>query len=203
MDSASVFLFHLFANNQIWSRSHSEKIRKTLGPFPASAASNACDIVKQILSFLPEDWKCKTRRDSTEQYKPMKEFGHNIVFKYPESKKNMSPRNSSGYDSLSDDETVPNGAQKSELISGLFQSTEANPTVHVSSDQAVVKKVTDSPTTGGKYTGEWLKKECQSCSRDMVNGGLEWQDLYSALFELLSSSEDNSAIENNVSMIAP
>lgn len=187
VDSASVFLFNLFIKDQTWSRRHSEEIKRTLGPFPASAASNACKIVKRIILLLPEDWISKS--DETElSNKLVMEFGHNIVFKHVESQKPSATNhgNSSGYDSLSDDEQASSD-QKSELISGLF---------YENSSSEVVSEVKESVPTD--YSGEWLKQQCQSCS----SGGFDWQDLYKAVFELLSSPSDNSGIENDVSIIS-
>lgn len=200
VDSAAVFLFNLFLKDQTWSRSHSEEIKRELGPFPASAASNACAIVKRIVALLPEGWRSKAEQEDDKFSKPVNEFGHNIVFNYTEFKKpvrdlgSVSQRNSSGYDSLSDDEAE---SQKSELISGLFLDTNSTSGPPPISKQA-------APAVGepeAKYTRGWLKSQCQSCSKDNSNGGLQWQELYSAVFDLLSSSEDNSGIENNVSVV--
>lgn len=191
VDSAAVFLFNLFLRDQAWSRNHAEEIRRSLGPFPASAATTACDVVKQIVSLLPEDWRYDTGGDSTEQScSTAKEFGHNIAFKYAElppctSRQEAASQHSSGYDSLSDDAQE---SQKSELISGLLHSG-TNLSASETADVAV-------PLCGrSKYTGEWLKEQCRSCSKGNV---VEWRDLYSAVFELLSSCEENYSIENSV-----
>ena len=180
--------------NQTWSRSHSEEIRRELGPFPASAASNACAVVKRIIALLPEGWKSETEDDLSVR-KPVKEFGHNISFNYLEFKKPVcvteSKAERSGYDSLSDDEEMPSVAQKSELISGMF-----NGSVDPVSQPPSRQTVSAASESGGKYSGEWLKSQCQSCCKG--NGGLQWGELYSAVFDLLSSPEENSGIENNV-----
>lgn len=179
--------------DQTWSRSHSEEIRRVFGPFPASAASNACNIVKRIIPLLPENWSPKIEEDDSN---PVKEFGHNIAFKYIEPSHDpnrTSHSSSSGYDSLSDEEFV---SSDSHLISGLLldagtTNPAPGPSTGEGGDQAVV-----SEPSGGKYSGDWLKKQCQSCSE----AGIEWQEMCSAVFDVLSSSEDNSAIENNVRM---
>ena len=78
VDAAAVFLFHLFAKDKAWSSHHAEEIRRSLGPFPTSAASNACNIVHEIMGLASEGWKYSVVQDD----KLSKEFGHNIVFKY-------------------------------------------------------------------------------------------------------------------------
>lgn len=181
--------------DQTWSHSHSEAIRRALGPFPASVASTACNTVKHIVSLLPEGWSCKVEGSSTEQCEPVREFGHNIAFKYAERAPDPE-RTSSGYDSLSDEEEL---ATDSQLLSGLFCDTAALPaTCHVT-DQ--VSAETAPLPEGSEYTGEWLKMQCQSCSKENTSSGLEWNDLYSAVFEHLSSSEENSGIENEVEYV--
>lgn len=205
VDSASVFLFTMFMNDQNWSRSHAERIKKALGPFPASAASNACNIIKRINSLLPEGLTSKTfiKSDSSSgEQKPRKEFGHKIAFKYNTEPQflirklaNESSGCSSGYDSLSDDEQVCSDSLKTELVSGMFEASLPLP----HSNPCVGIEISDSPLPGvGKYTGSWLKKECQMCARENVGEHLEWNDLYSAIFEHLSSTGDNSSIENYV-----
>ena len=185
--------------DQTLTRSHAEEIRKALGPFPASAASSACSIVKRISNFLPEDWSPKINAPSScmEVDAPVKEFGHNIVFKYMELAKNSeaaSPKECSGYDSLSDEEQTSSNSLKFELISGLFHKVENSYQSHTNGEEMVAEALPSS--VGNKYTAEWLKKECQSCSKTV---GLEWQELYSAIFQIMSSTKDNSEIQNDVS----
>jgi hypothetical protein len=201
VDSAAVFLFNVFLRDQTWSRSHAEEIKRALGPFPASAASDACNAVKQIIGLLPEDWECKVGDLTREPCNvAVKEFGHNIVFKHSEPEAVTS----SGYDSLSDDEF---GAHKSELLSGLVHGTGpsmqvSGPSMQVSGPSmqvnGCVREGEAHTTAPAKYTQEWLKEQCQSCSGGSMSGGLEWRDLYSAVFDLLSSCKEDSGIENNV-----
>lgn len=195
VDAASVFLFNVFLRDQAWSRGHAEEIKRTLGPFPASAASDACNAVKQILSLLPDDWEYKADSGFVGQpSSAVKEFGHNIVFKHAEPQTRATQRDvasSSGYDSLSDDEF---GAPKSDLISGLLHGTDPSSSSVSGPTEGGATRVTVPSSGGSKFTGEWLKQQCQSYS----SGGLEWRDVYSAVFDLLSSCKENSGIENNV-----
>ena len=194
VDATAVFLFHLFAKDETWSSHHAEEIRRSLGPFPTSAASNACNIVHEILSLASESWKYSVVEDD----KLLKEFGHNIVFKYntsaapPESTHSHRAK-SSGYDSLSDDEMVAQDSQRSELLD-LLQSSEA-----AKSSQAPLHLPPVVHEEAIQYTAEWLRKQCQVCCRN--SGGLQWKDLYSGVFELLVSDVENSGIENDVSQL--
>ena len=192
MDSASVFLFDVFLSDQAWSRNHAEEIKGTLGPFPASAASDACSAVKQIIGLMPKDWEYKTRGDSTMQLcSTVKEFGHNIAFKHIEPE---AQQGNVGYDSLSDEEYF---VQSTEFLSGVHHNTVSSMVCknHV---LEMNEKMVGPSSRGSKYIGEWLQRQCQSISEEKTTTGLDWKDLYSAAFELLSSYEENSAIENNV-----
>lgn len=194
MDSASIFLFNIFLSDQTWTRSHAEEIKQTLGPFPASAASDACNAVKQLVGLMPKGWESKTESNSMMQLcSTVKEFGHNIAFKHVEVEAQQEEcASSNGYDSLSDEEhCVP----KSELMSGLPCDTEPAET------QLREKKMATPSSIGLKYTGEWLKRQCQSLNEGKIMSGLEWKDLFWAVFELLHSCEENSAIENNVRFV--
>ncbi len=187
VDTASVFLFTLFNIDCTLSRTNSEEIRKVLGPFPASAASSACDTVKRILSMLPEDWKAAPGEDLMEQHL---EFGHNIVFKHAETSQPVQ-FDSSGYDTLSEDEYEQSDCRRSELFSGLFHDVASHSQLPPVSASLPAERV-------HLYSGEWLKKQCQSCCMKKANGGFEWKELYSTVFDVLSSSEDNSGIQNSV-----
>ena len=198
VDSAASFLFTLFSCDPVLSRSSGEKMKDTLGPFPASAANKACDAVSKIIDIVPE---CRSMEFSTpKQGEPVDEFGCNIRFSYSNEKveNRNSPqvnglgRRSGGYDSLSDEEDDSTGTLSGQLLTGIMSKAEAIRREDVPVAAAAVSK----PHPAGKYSGEWLKRACQD---HVSGGGLNWQDLFRAVFELLSAGGDNSSIENDVS----
>ena len=102
---------------------------------------------------------------------------------------------SAGYDSLSDEED----GKPSLVASALLNSMKSGPPsseVPKTKKPNGVKKM--APVVVAPYSGAWLKQQCQECTK---HGLLEitWQDLYSAVFEHLSSTQDNTAIQNDVS----
>jgi hypothetical protein len=127
VDSAAVFLYCVFAADQRWSREHAEKIRKTLGPFPASAANRACESVKKIVQLSPENVNSEKstspKETNARDAELKKEFGHNIVFSAPrnllEEVTNFS-REDVGHDSLSEDESE-NDLFSRTLLEGMAQ----------------------------------------------------------------------------------
>ena len=239
MDSAAVFLFDLFRSDPQWSRSHAQEIRCTLGPYPASVATRACNIVSRILTYLPkqlasqEDGQSADKSLSSHQPSPprlKKEFCLNIVFKFDE--KNSKSKSevthtktrtgdlegrfrskiqansgskeakflfplhkpSSGYDSLSDEEEGPN-IVTSALLNGIKSGP---PPSEVPKEKKITGAKKMSSSAAAPYTGAWLKQQCQECTKHGLLG-ISWQDLYSAVFEHLSSTHDNTAIQNDVS----
>ena len=240
MDSAAVFLFDLFRSDPQWSRSHAQEIRCTLGPYPASVATKACNIVSQILTYLPkqlasqEDGQSAGKSLSPHRPSPpklKKEFGLNIVFKFDE--KNSKSKSevthtetrtggleggfrskiqansgskdakflfplhkpSSGYDSLSDEEEGRPNIVTSALLNGIKSGP---PPSEVPKEKKITGAKKMSSSAAAPYTGAWLKQQCQECTKHGLLG-ISWQDLYSAVFEHLSSTHDNTAIQNDVS----
>lgn len=212
VDSAAVFLFNLFIVEPQLTRAHAEEIRRTLGPFPASAAHKVSNTIKKILTYLPPDSPFayssseQTSLTSSEDSTLMrKEFGHNIHFKFDtesipaiDDDVIVKSKLTTGYDSLSDDETT--GVASSN--GNIFTQTFLNEMQKSLSKPAVKKMVAKShpqlaPPPLSPYSGEWLKIKCKECVRE-GSTQLSWQDLYSAIFEPLSSGQENAAIENDV-----
>lgn len=229
VDSAAVFLFSLFSSDPEWTRSHAEEIRRTLGPYPASAATRACNGVIRVLSYMPENWpglktdlhKTTAKSSTTQSSKPTKEFGHNIKFKHItnspashiSSKSSQdstlppaSPSATSGYDSLSDNESAEESTRRSNVVTSTLLNGMQQTSMAASRTSADVSGVPGGLGEGGRgagasvvslYSASWLKEQCQLCAR---GSSLSWQDIYSAVFEHLSSTGDNTAIQNDVSL---
>ena len=218
VDSAAAFLFNLFIGEPQLTRAHSEEIRRTLGPFPASAANKISSTVKKILTYLPSVSSFvgpsgDSKSSSSKEAKLMKkEFGHNITFKFDiempnggltddgDSVKSKHLALQSGYDSLSDDDSVSNSIKDSNIftqtvLSGIQQSV-TKPVTDKKEQPKPVPQSNSSPAV--PYSGEWLRSKCKECAREgMV--GFPWHDLFSNLFELLCSSEDSEALQSDVS----
>ncbi|XP_033120994.1 activating signal cointegrator 1 complex subunit 3-like isoform X2 [Anneissia japonica] len=79
VDSIAVFLFETLKDSERISQKESLAIKRKLGPFQASVATKACNIVQSIVKHVPEkilqnlfEKKCNN----------LKEFGENIHFSY-------------------------------------------------------------------------------------------------------------------------
>ena len=116
-------------------------------------------------------------------------------FLFPSQSPDFKP--SSGYDSLSDEEEGRPNIVTSALLNGI---KSAPPSSEVPKGKKITgAKRTSSSAAAAPYTGAWLKQQCQECTKHGLLG-ISWQDLYSAVFEHLSSTHDNTAIQNDVSV---
>lgn len=188
VDSTTVFLYNLFINSPDWCKSHGETIRKTFGPYPASVAMKACDLVKRIASILPETSQEITENNSVAENV---EFGSKIVFKYNANFLEKTNAFTSAHDSLSSDEEEVKSKHdiiSKTLLSGLTESHDRQVTSHVTKP----KKSHDS----NKYSYKWLEAQCKKCMSE-----LPWEQLYYQLFDLLVSDVEGPAIESRVSII--
>ncbi len=220
VDSTAAFLFNLFIEEPQLTRANAEEIRRTLGPFPASAATKASTTVKSILTYLPknssftsstQEASLATSDEKIQMNK--KEFGHNISFKFDTETLLVTGDgdlvksklfNQGGYDSLSEDEStvVANGDTNiftQTILSGMQQTIRKPDKKKAATKQQLVTQSHSTPVL--PYSGEWLKAQC----KEVVRGGhmqLSGQELYMAIFEHLSSGQEND-IENDVSCIDP
>ena len=209
VDSAAAFLYTLFATDQRWSREHAEKIRKTLGPFPASAANRACESVKKIVGLSPEkiDEADQTNDKKLQDGELKKEFGHNIVFSSPKNLREeimaFSGDEKGGRDRLQDSLCEEDTAEMDTFSQALLLSMAQKSKTRTSESERVKSKtksgvgrevgmVTGDPAP---YSSEWFARQLRE-----LCGGDAWQELYMAVFDLLSSTVDTSAIQGDVRM---
>lgn len=83
IELAAVFLFGLFKDSTGVTRDEADKLRKTLGPYPASATTKAYSIVKKLTTLSPPINGSPQSSAVEEQSTLKKEFGHNIHFNNP------------------------------------------------------------------------------------------------------------------------
>ena len=82
IELAAVFLFGLFKDSTGVTRDEADKLRKTLGPYPASVTAKAYSIVKKLITLSPPINATPKSSAIEEQSTLKKEFGHNIHFSY-------------------------------------------------------------------------------------------------------------------------
>ena len=227
VDSAAVLLYTLFSPDPHWGRGHANEIRKLLGPFPPSAATRACDSVRRLLALspLPREEEGKEGVGSevgSKSHSPgnvrrgRKEFGHNIPFIHPPCllgttdtslhreervrSENGSRPPETALDSLSEEEEEGMTDIFSRTILNGMASGVKSKAATTEGKQGTGREGARAPSEGytAPYTGSWLAQKLQKCAG---NGGvgIPWHDLYVSVFELLSSSQESAAIQNDVS----
>lgn len=188
-----------------------------------------CESVKKILKFSPEATDCTQntpQKSSTQDVELKKEFGHNIIFNTPKNlaKEKISTipekevRNGDHekaaasceaiHDSLSEEEADGNDAFSKAFIDGMQTSkvkasqekvkskSRASNNISRQGDFSITMATDDHTPT--PYTSEWLARQLQKgCVGESSIG---WDELYKAVFDLLSSAQDNTLIQNDVSV---
>lgn len=213
VNSAAAFLFNLFVEDPRLTRANSEAIRRTLGPFPASAATKVSTTVKNILTYLPSNSSLtrssqEASSSSAGKNEMKKEFGHNISFKFdieslliPSDGDYVKSKQTTGYDSLSEDESNDTTSNSTNIFTQtILDGMQQSISKPVAKKTGTTKKPAPlaNSTPALPYSGEWLKAKCKVVARE-GSSLLSWQELYSAIFEHLSSGQENAAIENDVS----
>lgn len=83
IESSAAFIFDLLKSVTIIGNKETTRLRQIFGPFPASAASNACVLVNKIVSWLPEnklDSLSNQDRQEADGEASVQEFGKNLKF---------------------------------------------------------------------------------------------------------------------------
>lgn len=83
IESSAAFIFDLLKSVSIVGKKETTRLRQVFGPFPASAASNACSLINKIVSWLPEntlDSLGNQDRQEADGEASVTEFGKNIKF---------------------------------------------------------------------------------------------------------------------------
>lgn len=86
IESSAAFIFDLLKSVSIVGKKETTRLRQVFGPFPASAASNACSLINKIVSWLPEntlDSLGNQDRQEADGEASVTEFGKNIKFQGP------------------------------------------------------------------------------------------------------------------------
>ena len=182
MEGGTVFIFATLKHTDLIGNDETKKLKDFFGAFPASAATKACHIVKNLISLISEDsLAIIEKRIEGKQDEQTKEFGSDIKF-MP-----FQPRVFSIDDDLlsdSEDEEVEHKISfvptREELVSGK----ETVQTAAVNGNEDYI-------------SSSWLREQCELYFADS-SSGLSVLDLCSALFDILASDRDNAALQNEL-----
>lgn len=182
VEGAAAFLFSLFkcATMDTVSSKEATKLRNIFGPFPATAASKACSIVRRIVSWMPEDAELlldNQMREEAEGEASVKEFGQGIKFSF------LMPST----ECLSSSESDSEEADHRDLD---LKYSDTRPT-------QTSKKTQQSVSS--KYDAGWLHREV---SKYYPTGdsalGMTTEDISSTIFDVLISSKTDPELQNDL-----
>ncbi|XP_029640230.1 activating signal cointegrator 1 complex subunit 3 isoform X1 [Octopus sinensis] len=184
IESAAFFLFQTFQNVQMVGHSESVKLRSIFGPFPATVASSACKIVSRIISWLPEysaDLFAYSNSCEKNSEKQNEEFGNNVKF-------SVEPLISveMNYSSSESEDEVD-----SSLLSLKYQCNKDQTALRTPDGKADSKQ--DNFNTSALISE--VKKHFNNESYVL---GMTIENLCSNLFDFLSSSKSDDALQNDL-----
>ncbi|OWF45882.1 Activating signal cointegrator 1 complex subunit 3 [Mizuhopecten yessoensis] len=183
VEGAAAFLFGLFktATMDTVSSKEANKLRNIFGPFPASAASKACAIVRKIVSWMPEDAALlmdNQMREEAEGEASVKEFGQNIKFSCLMA--------SAEY--LSSSESDSDEANHRDLD---LKYSDNRP--------AQKLKGNASQTDSSQYDAGWLQREVKKYYPTGDSAlGMTTEDISSTIFDVLISSKTDQELQNDL-----
>ena len=178
IEAGGVLLFEVFKESEKVHSSETTRLRGIFGPFPASAATKACQIVNKIVSWLPEAVVQSVGQTSTSQFQSdtTKEFGDGIKFS---TATETSEDLTDWLDASSDEE-----ASLEEKFDMRYTSEEMN--------RGAGRETIDAA---------WLKHQVDAqFSSDPAALGMSVMDMCTTVFDLLCSSKPDSALQNDVSI---
>ncbi len=188
VEAAVVVLFTTFQDSPIVGHKHTTTLRSKFGPFPATSATKSCQIVNQILEWLPED--------AIESLKPQKpesatgpaskpEFGHNIKFSAAMHDGIMEVDQASWLDSEADTDTSAKD----------FDMKYTQPSAAAEGKASEVKKSTSSDSLRASWLTDKLETALKDREGDM---GMSVTDITNSVFDSLISGRSDEELQNEV-----
>ncbi|EDV24592.1 uncharacterized protein TRIADDRAFT_25989 [Trichoplax adhaerens] len=169
--ATAAFLFETLIDSQQVGRHESETIRRVVGPFPQSSASQACKIVQQLVHLIPDQQMDKFRNLnkplSQNQNNPI-EFGKGIKFTFAD------------LDQV--DYTSNEGNTEND-----FQFDIGYKSPQQESTKIQQKDTTEEPIA--------LQGLCNQYLKDKVKDGWKLEDICSVLLDILQSPRSNEDIQ--------
>jgi len=156
-----------------------KKLHSIFGAFPASSGTKACHIINTIKHLIPLEKLDQALRNRTtnEPREQPKEFGDGITFHFPKRK---HIEITELWSSDSDDENVSK-------VDDLLRLKHKSP----------LETEQETKTVESSIKCSWLMDACEKHAQNST-GGLGADDLFSALFDMLSSERSSEDIQNDL-----
>ncbi|KAH9490921.1 activating signal cointegrator 1 complex subunit [Bulinus truncatus] len=185
VECAAAFLFDIFKSVENVGQKEAYQLRCTFGPFPASDATKACQLVKKIIGWLPASVleELTSEREEGDGAAASEEFGHSIKF-------NMTYATDENQVSSDDDDDEPDNDMQSFNLKYVDKSS----VIERESDN--VKKKTES---GLKFDSVWMKSIISKFfegSEAALSLGLD--QLTTTVYDVLCSERKDEELQNEL-----
>ncbi|KAH9490920.1 activating signal cointegrator 1 complex subunit [Bulinus truncatus] len=185
VECAAAFLFDIFKSVENFGQKEAYQLRCTFGPFPASDATKACQLVKKIIGWLPASVleELTSEREEGDGAAASEEFGHSIKF-------NMTYATDENQVSSDDDDDEPDNDMQSFNLKYVDKSS----VIERESDN--VKKKTES---GLKFDSVWMKSIISKFfegSEAALSLGLD--QLTTTVYDVLCSERKDEELQNEL-----
>nr|XP_022293850.1 activating signal cointegrator 1 complex subunit 3-like [Crassostrea virginica] len=180
IESSAAFIFDLLKSVTIIGNKETTRLRQIFGPFPASAASNACVLVNKIVSWLPEnklDSLSNQDRQEADGEASVQEFGKNLKFigqvRYH----------------LSEDEISSSDSED--------ERRELDLNYRASPRKPIITKKENTNTES--FDSSWLQREVTKYfPGEETYLGMSKEDLCSTIFDVLTASNSDEQLQNDL-----
>ena len=174
LQAGAVLLFTTFHQSSLVTKTDADTLRRLFGPYPASAATRACEHVQTLVAWLPEEELEVLVAKATGSHENQQEFGHSIKFHDPE------PIHTDVIDWLdSDDESDDEGLT---FDMRYIQNNEPD-------------------TKDDKISASWLRQQVEKHFGPSP-AGMSIVDMCNSIFDTLSSSKSDDELQEGVRMSA-
>lgn len=188
VESSAAYLFDIFRSTHCVGQSEARNLRSTFGPYPASHATKACQMVNKIVSWLPEQkllelCTASDQRGVGDGAEMQEEFGMGMKFTQPSW-------------------TPPEDLSSSESEEEDFTTREISLryTGETIADRQG-RRDKESGVADGKDAVDslWLQKHVKACfGSDDTGLGLTSGELCTHIIDVLTSPRSDEALQNEL-----
>ncbi|XP_071112657.1 activating signal cointegrator 1 complex subunit 3-like [Haliotis cracherodii] len=182
VEGAAAYLFEIFKFAESVGQRETTTLRSIFGPFPATAATKACELVSRIVSWLPGDVLLEDDfhgREEADGAAIIQEFGKNIKFLTP---------------SLDREEELSSSESEDEV-------EEKNVDLKYNAPSVSGKKAAEGGAgrLEDRCDSSWLLQEVRKYfSSGETDIGLSLEDLSTTIFEVLCSTKTDEELQNEL-----
>lgn len=174
-------MFEIFHNTDYVTHKETSRLRGIFGPFPASAATQACNTVNQLVSWLPQDVleslvETDMEVDETDDI----EFGSTIKFNF-------------SFIEIDEDDWLESDSEGEVDATGDFDMRYIEDTISQRG-----KESSDDDMRAARLGSSWLKTQVEIHFQDDTSMALSVLDMCNTIFDILTSPRPDLELQDEV-----